>query len=334
MATPHDALFKQIHSVPSEAAAELRHVLPRELADLVDWTTLELESGSFVDDELREQHADLLFSAVLAGKRAFLYFLLEHKSGDDRWTALQVLVYVVRIWQRYRRECPGADTVPAILTVVVHHGAKPWSAPTDVFDLVDLIDRVGRIGLNPSLRAMIAPFLPKLRFFVDDLAQVSEDELRNRELSDTARVVLLCLQRARLSVDIFAELARWHDELQAIAGTPGGAGSLTAIVSYIMEVCGVPLARVGRFLRVHVDPEMKTEVMTMLDYMKEKFRAEGRAEGRADGRAELLLKQLAARFGAIPADVESRVRTASDALLDTWAERVLIAETLDQVLDD
>jgi predicted transposase YdaD len=61
-------------------------------------------------------------------------------------------------------------------------------------------------------------------------------------------------------------------------------------------------------------------------------KAEGRMEGRMEGRVELTLKQLAWRFGPLPDTVQTRVRGAQDAQLDTVAERVLSAQTLEQAL--
>jgi predicted transposase YdaD len=80
---PHDALFKHVFSHPKRAAEELRHVLPDRVARHIDWQTLEPLPGSFVDDELRERHADLLYRVRLGGRPAFIYILLEHKSHDD-----------------------------------------------------------------------------------------------------------------------------------------------------------------------------------------------------------------------------------------------------------
>ena len=65
---------------------------------------------------------------------------------------------------------------------------------------------------------------------------------------------------------------------------------------------------------------------------KAEGRAEGKAEGRAEGKADLLLKQLAVRFGPLAAEVVARVRAASVAELDIFAERVLTAASLDAVL--
>ena len=60
---PHDAIFKSVFQEPEHAAAELRHILPGELASAIQWSSLKLEPGSFVDPKLADQHSDLLFSA-------------------------------------------------------------------------------------------------------------------------------------------------------------------------------------------------------------------------------------------------------------------------------
>jgi predicted transposase YdaD len=57
--------------------------------------------GTFVDEVLRDAHADLLFTVRYAEQEALLYVLLEHKSEVDRWTLLQLLCYMLRIWERY-----------------------------------------------------------------------------------------------------------------------------------------------------------------------------------------------------------------------------------------
>ena len=70
----------------------------------------------------------------------------------------------------------------------------------------------------------------------------------------------------------------------------------------------------------------------------EKFFAEGEAKGEAKGKvkgkAETLMKLLRLRFGDLPKEVGTRIAQASIAELDVWAERVLTAETLDEVFKD
>lgn len=59
---------------------------------------------------------------------------------------------------------------------------------------------------------------------------------------------------------------------------------------------------------------------------------EGKAEGKAEGRVDLILRLLSLRFGPIAEITQNRVRSAQDAQLDTVAERVLTAQTLEEAL--
>lgn len=98
---PHDALFKAVFGEPDNARGALRAVVPPALAAAVDWSTLAREPGSFVDDELRECHTDLLFSAQLRdGGGALVYVLFEHQSTPDPLMAYRLLRYAVRIWDQ------------------------------------------------------------------------------------------------------------------------------------------------------------------------------------------------------------------------------------------
>ena len=69
MATPHDGLFKDVFKYPENAAGLLRSNLPEQIAREVDFESLTLVPGSFVDEKLVESHTDLLFSAMVAGTR-------------------------------------------------------------------------------------------------------------------------------------------------------------------------------------------------------------------------------------------------------------------------
>ena len=60
--------------------------------------------------------------------------------------------------------------------------------------------------------------------------------------------------------------------------------------------------------------------------------AEGRIEGKTEGRMEIVLKQLALRFGPLTEAAQCLVRGADVAQLDALAERVLTARTLEEAL--
>jgi predicted transposase/invertase (TIGR01784 family) len=85
----------------------LASVLPDEVVAAVDWSTLTLEPGSYVDAALRQSHSDLLFRVQAKGGRPVLvYVLVEHQSEPDPWMPQRLYEYIGRIWARWRRERP------------------------------------------------------------------------------------------------------------------------------------------------------------------------------------------------------------------------------------
>ena len=66
---------------------------------------------------------------------------------------------------------------------------------------------------------------------------------------------------------------------------------------------------------------------------RQEGRQEGRLEGEQTGEARLLQRLLTRRFGALPADCVTRIRTASSGQLERWSDRVLDASTLAEVFE-
>ena len=60
---------------------------------------------------------------------------------------------------------------------------------------------------------------------------------------------------------------------------------------------------------------------------------QGMRQGRVEGERALLERQLRRRFGLLSPEVGARLGQASAADLESWAEKVLDAPTLDDVFD-
>jgi hypothetical protein len=63
-----------------------------------------------------------------------------------------------------------------------------------------------------------------------------------------------------------------------------------------------------------------------------KGRIEGETKGKLDGSIALLLEQLTAKFGPLPAETVARIETASLEELRLWGVRLLAATTLEETL--
>jgi hypothetical protein len=91
--TPHDSVFRRIFGVPANAASQLRAVLPPGLAGRLDLGRLTPVPASFVDEALKWRYSDLLFTAPLDGRHAYVYLLAEHQSSADPLMAFRMLRY-------------------------------------------------------------------------------------------------------------------------------------------------------------------------------------------------------------------------------------------------
>ena len=62
-------------------------------------------------------------------------------------------------------------------------------------------------------------------------------------------------------------------------------------------------------------------------------RQQGMRQGRIEGERMVLERLLRRRFGPLAPEVADRLNRATAADLETWADNVLDAETLDEVFD-
>ncbi len=60
---------------------------------------------------------------------------------------------------------------------------------------------------------------------------------------------------------------------------------------------------------------------------------QGMRQGRVEGERAVLERLLRRRFGLLSPEIAERLRLASAADLETWAENVLDTQTLDDVFD-
>ena len=122
--TPHDAVFKSYLSHPDTARDFLQLYLPETLLKVCDLRTLHLESGHFVEDDLRPFYADILYSLKTTAGDGYIYALIEHQSTPDRHMAFRLMRYAIAAMQRHLDA--GHDQLPLVIPV----STTVWPAPT------------------------------------------------------------------------------------------------------------------------------------------------------------------------------------------------------------
>ena len=90
--TPHDAVFKQFLRQADTARDFLDIHLPPALRQLCDLDSLTLESGSFIEENLRAYYSDVLWALKTAAGEGYIYVVIEHQSSPDAYMASPRLI--------------------------------------------------------------------------------------------------------------------------------------------------------------------------------------------------------------------------------------------------
>lgn len=80
---------------PKVAEEFFKANLPAHIKKAIDFSSINLQKESFIDDNLKLQIADLLYSVKFNGQPGFLYLLLEHASKPDPLLSFRMLKYMV-----------------------------------------------------------------------------------------------------------------------------------------------------------------------------------------------------------------------------------------------
>jgi len=280
--TPHNNFFHfALSHLPSARSLIETQLDSRALREL-NLGTLRLETGSFVDADLREKFSDLLFSVDLKGspgkspQSAHVYFLFEHKSQTDPLTVFQLLSYMVRIWEKRLRA--GLELCP-LIPLVVYHGESGWTAARSLAELIEAPEALAAYQVN-------------FRFPLLDLSQVADDEIdgepilrstlgllkysRSVQLSEKLQTILEGFSLALLRQQIGQEqLEQW----------------LKAIGSYIMAVNKSMDSQQYKQTLQSVFPT-QFEPGSLADRLLTQGRQEGLQRGKLAGKAQTLQELL------------------------------------------
>jgi predicted transposase YdaD len=324
IANIHDAFFKQVLGNQRAADTFLREHLPPAVIELLTSDLPEPVRGSFVDEELRQHHSDLLFRIKLnTGQDAFAYILMEHKSSSDSGAPLQLLRYIVRILANWYDEHNKQLPLPPVLPLLVHQGPGDWEVSCEFVEL---------FGLVPEI---LRPYLPSFRHALVDLACVADNRL---SAEPRLRAHLKALKYARRT-----DLPEMVNVLLAEAPVLE-ALDVAQILFYIDRGPTAVSPEAIREALHRLVPDREEEIMGNLTqpYFAKglaeglaeglaKGRAKGLAEGRAEGEATALIRVLEKRFGVLPVALRQRVLTADLGSIETWFERAIDGPDLESV---
>ncbi len=282
---PHDKLFRATFSDPRNAAAFLQHHLGGPLPALVDWDSLALQSGSFIDPQMAGSEADLLFSAKIGGSDALFYILWEHQRSEAPLMGLRLLSYMVRIWKRQAREGGPSIKLAPILPLVLAQDSDRWRASTRFHELFAF----PQCGWDA-----VRDCTPDFAFRLLELVDLPYEDIRGTPEG----ILTLRSLRAEPLGELLHSLV-WDRGI--IAGV--AAEAVERFFRYVLN------ANVDReAFKAKVFAQGSTTLTSTAMTLAEQFRQEGRHEGQREGRQE------GRREGRHEGEIHSRRQALQDVL--------------------
>ncbi|MDX2250245.1 MAG: Rpn family recombination-promoting nuclease/putative transposase, partial [Bacteroidia bacterium] len=124
MQSPHDRFLKHTLEDLSKARATLEGILPPALFSRLRLETLTAADTSYLDPRLREYFSDVVYTCQTQEKIPLqIAFLFEHKSYPPHVPHLQLLRYMLEIWDREARE---NKPLSLVIPILLYHGKEAW----------------------------------------------------------------------------------------------------------------------------------------------------------------------------------------------------------------
>lgn len=296
---PHDLMVRAVLSDPAEAASWLQTYLPDEVQQGLNWSTLKLAEGSFVDEDLRESESDLLYEVErLSGEESiWLYLLLEHQSTPDRWMRFRLLKYCCRIWDMHLAQRPTPSELRPIVPLVFYQGERSWSYSSEFAEL-----------FAASVRHW--PGTPRFSHGLIDQSSMQPHEVQGELKAQMMQLLLLAAYHPeRPWRELVVELIRTLSSLPP----SGGINYMRVFLRYILQTQDREAIESFQDVLQRHAPHVRGDLMT---YAQE-LRAEGKMRNQVEVIENLLrLGEEWSRIEAITGVNETQFQTLKQQVAD------------------
>ena len=142
MADQHDRVFKDLITNRDFAVSFLKQYMPTELANLIDWVSVKLDSANVEhfrqqqkENIKQKEQSDLTFLfSFKDGKHGAVFVHIESQTGDDGTIVIRTRHYQTSYLLDYMKRNKTVKDLPLVVSIIYYANKKPFSHSLNIDD--------------------------------------------------------------------------------------------------------------------------------------------------------------------------------------------------------
>ena len=252
----HDGFFRKLMSERQTTQDYLTTFLPEELKAAIDFETLEQDTESYVDEQLKASMSDVVFKAdTKQGFGINFCFLFEHKSYIDDKAPFQILHYIS---SAMLKRAVNKEPQRLIIPILFYHGQAPW-------DYESIADKFS--ALDEELKV----YLPRFDYLFHNYQATPDKQIKQASNSK--------LTAALIAMKHFYEQGYLLKQMQFLLlhATDEHGNLYKPLLVYLFDKLPDQMDAIQKAVGDLPSP-IKSEAMSILDACEARGKAEGYSE--------------------------------------------------------
>jgi len=215
----HDRFFKELFSKKEEVSEFVSKTFPHELSENLHLETLEIDKTEYVDNKLRTSFSDIVYNCKYCKDTTVkISLLFEHKSYPESYPHLQLLGYMLKIWETQIKQ--KQDLTP-VIPIIFYHGEKKWNKKpfADYFS-----------GLDETLQK----FIPKFDYQIIDTSDFTDEQIIQLFESLQLQIGILIMKNIYNEQKILQDVSKIFAGVNNLLQTEKGEQFFETIVAYLL----------------------------------------------------------------------------------------------------
>lgn len=113
-----------------------------------------------------------MFKVHIFNQEGYIYFLFEHKSSPEKGIVLQLLKYLLNIWEAKTKKQHEWE-LPIVIPLVIYQGRDKWNVPQNLGEMIH-----NYFHLPEELKV----YIPNFTYELYDLSHHTDEEIRGQAI--------------------------------------------------------------------------------------------------------------------------------------------------------